>query len=111
VRLAVLLALFLALLAAGLPSHGAQAGAPGADGATELALEVGELRIVTPGPVRQLLCDRGGVVEVASSEQGNGFRAVAAGETICSLVTADGVRRVYRVKVSRRPDAPSRPGS
>ena len=110
-RLAVLLALFLVLLAAGLPSHGAKAAGPAADGATELDLEVGEVRIVTPGPVRQILCDRGGIVEVASSDQGNGFRAVAAGETICSLFTADGVRRVYRVKVSRRADAPSRPGS
>ncbi|HSN91191.1 MAG TPA: hypothetical protein VLS93_08170 [Anaeromyxobacteraceae bacterium] len=66
---------------------------------SEIELGPGETRIVTPGPVRNVLCDRGDVVERVSTEQGNGFRGLAPGETACTLVTADGVRRTFHVKV------------
>jgi hypothetical protein len=66
---------------------------------TELVLEVGDTAIVASGPVQRLVCDRGDVVERAITDQGNGFRALAAGETTCSLQTADGVRRTFHVKV------------
>jgi hypothetical protein len=71
---------------------------------TQLELRTGETTIVTPGPVRNVLCDRGDVVERVATERGNGFRALAPGETTCSLVTADGERRTFHVKVlEKRP--------
>ena len=66
---------------------------------TDLELRVGETKIVAAGPVQRVLCDHGDVVERVMTEKGNGFRALAVGETTCSLVTADGVRRTYHVKV------------
>jgi hypothetical protein len=66
---------------------------------TRLELRVGETAIVTAGPVRNVLCDRGDVVERVATEQGNGFRGLAPGETTCTLVTADSVRRTFHMKV------------
>jgi hypothetical protein len=71
--------------------------------ASDLALEVGEVRTVTPGPVRQVICDAPGIVEIAATKDGNGFRGLAPGSTTCSLVTADGVRRIVSVVV-KKPD-------
>lgn len=66
---------------------------------TDLALGVGETRIVAVGPVHRLVCDRADVVERVVTDEGNGFRALAAGKTTCSLQTADGVRRTFHVTV------------
>lgn len=74
---------------------------------TDLQLEVGETRVVAAGPVQRVLCDRGDVVERVATSEGNGFRALAVGETTCSLQTADGVRRTFHVKVvARKRDEP-----
>ncbi len=74
---------------------------------SDLALEVGQVRIVTPGPVSRVLCDQGGLVEVVTRQDGNGFRGLAPGATTCSLTTADGVRRTVRVVV-KLPDPAKR---
>ena len=80
---------------------------------TQLELRVGETAIVTPGPVRNVLCDRGDVVERVATEQGNGFRGLAPGETTCTLVTADSVRRTFHVKVleKKKPGPGGAPGT
>jgi hypothetical protein len=66
---------------------------------TDLVLRVGETKIVAAGPVQHVVCDRGDVVERVTTSEGNGFRALAVGETTCSLQTADGVRRTFHVRV------------
>lgn len=78
---------------------------------TDLELQVGETRIVTPGPVQRVLCDRGDLVERVSTGAGNGFRGLAVGETTCTLQTADGVRRTFHVKVVERKKDGDEPGA
>jgi hypothetical protein len=80
---------------------------------TRIQLRVGETTIVTPGPVRNVLCERGDVVERVATEQGNGFRGLAPGETTCTLVTADSVRRTFHLKVveEKKPGPGGVPGA
>ena len=80
---------------------------------TQLQLRVGETAIVTPGPVRNVLCDRADVAERVATEQGNGFRGLAPGETTCTLVTADSVRRTFHLKVleKKKPGPGGVPGT
>jgi hypothetical protein len=75
---------------------------------SHLVLAVGEVRIVTGGPVRQVICDDPKVVEIASTPAGNGFRGLSPGETTCSLGTIEGVRRTYRITV-RAPEPERKP--
>jgi hypothetical protein len=92
-----------ALLALSLPAAAQKAPADEPPAfASDLVLEPGQTALVATGPVRQVLCDAAGIVELVSTDQGNAFRALAVGETVCTLVTADSVRRTYRVKVTRR---------
>jgi hypothetical protein len=105
-RAATLLA---ALLAAPFPAAGQPAAPDEPRFETDLELRVGETRFVTRGPVQRVLCDRGDVVERVTAEEGNGFRALAVGETTCTLTTADGVRRTFHVKVVEK--GRQKPGS
>jgi hypothetical protein len=91
----------------------AQAPAPN-EFVLDLALEVGQVRIVTAGPVRNVICDQPGIVEVTSTGEGNGFRGLAPGGTSCSFTSADGVRRTVRavVTVPKKPqDGEASPSS
>jgi len=83
----------------------AQAPATPQEFVLDLALEVGQVRLVTAGPVRNVICDQPGIVEIASTGEGNGFRGLAPGGTSCSFTTADGVRRTIRAVVT----APKKP--
>lgn len=78
---------------------------------TDLELQVGETKIVTPGPVQRVLCDRGDLVERVITGAGNGFRGLAVGEATCSLQTADGVRRTFHVKVVEKKKGGDKPGA
>lgn len=97
-------AALLLLLAAPVVAS-AQAPAPPEKFVLDLTLEVGQVRVVTAGPVRNVICDQPGIVEIAVTGEGNGFRGLAPGGTSCSFTSADGVRRTVHavVKAPKKP--------
>jgi len=50
-------------------------------------------------PARFLLCDDPKVAVPAETSSGLGFRGVAPGTTICSAISANGLRRVFSITV------------
>ena len=92
---------FAACLAAALLAGGAaRADDPGE---IPLTLEVGKATVVSRGPIRVVLCDDPGKVEVTEQDGFPALRGKAAGKTICSLTDALSMRRVYRVTVVDAP--------
>jgi hypothetical protein len=80
-------------------------------GEIPLELEVGKATVVSRGPVRNLICDDGALVEATEVEGFPALRGRAAGKTICSLTDASSMRRVYRVTVvASAPGGPGGPG-
>jgi len=78
-------------------------------GEIPLTVAVGALAPVGPGPVRQVICDDGGIVEIVDTDQGPAMRGLRPGKTVCSLIDAMSVRRVYRVTVASPPPASGPP--
>ena len=102
-------ALALAVSAA-LPIPAARAQDPGE---IALTLAVGDTAPVGPPPVRQVICDDGSVVAVVDTPQGPALQGTSPGQTLCSFLDVQSVRRVYRVTVLPRPGAappPPAPG-
>lgn len=75
------------------------AGAADDPGVIRLELFVGEDAGVSSGPVREFLCDDGGLVKLEFQANGVALRGLRAGTTICSFRDAASVRRVLRVVV------------
>ncbi len=95
----------LALLAPAVPAQD--------KGEIALTLEVGKTASLCPCPVRNAMCDDPSTVEIVDEGGKPSLRGKALGTTVCSVFTATGTRRVYRVKVEPpgggdRPDGGSR---
>ena len=89
--------------------------ARGADdpGVIPFQVEVGEAKRISAGPVREFICDEGGLVELAFTDAGVVLKGLRTGTTLCSFRDPSSVRMVLRVVVvSTAPgSAPSPRGS
>jgi hypothetical protein len=90
---------------------GLAAPASGADdpGVVPFDLQVGEARKISAGPVRELICDQGGLVEPAFTDSGVVLKGLRAGTTLCSFRDVASIRTVLRVTVLAAAPAPSPP--
>jgi hypothetical protein len=97
------------VLAAG--AIGLAGPASGADdpGVVSFELEVGEAKRISAGPVRELICDQGGLVEPGFTDSGVVLKGLRAGTTLCSFRDAASIRTVLRVTVFATTPAPSPP--
>jgi hypothetical protein len=97
------------VLAAG--AIGLAGPASGADdpGVVPFELEVGEARKISSGPVRELICDQGGLVEPGFTDTGVVLKGLRAGTTLCSFRDAASIRTVLRVTVLAAGPRPSPP--
>jgi len=84
-------------------------------GIIPLELVVGQVTVVSSGPVRNLICDDPSLVQSVFTDAGPGLKGLSVGTTTCSLTDTLSMRRVYRVVVvaapSARPSAPQGSGS
>ena len=79
-------------------------------GVIPLELVVGQVTVVSSGPVRNLICDNPSLVQSVFTDAGPGLKGLSAGTTTCSLTDTMSTRRVYRVVVVAPPSsAPSKP--
>jgi len=101
-RLATSIALAGALALLGLSTRADDSGE------IPLTVAVGAVAPI-PGPVRQVVCDDGALVEIVDTGQGPGFKGLKPGTTLCSLVDPVSYRRVYRVTVVASPAPPPPP--
>ena len=75
-------------------------------GVIRMELAVGEDTMVSRGPVREFLCDDGGLVKLEFLPNGVALRGLRAGSTLCSFRDAASVRNVVRVVVREAGSAP-----
>jgi hypothetical protein len=87
------------VLAAG--AIGLAGPASGADdpGVVPFELEVGEVKRISAGPVRELICDDGSLVAPAFRDDGVVLKGLRAGTTLCSYRDVASIRTVLRVVV------------
>jgi hypothetical protein len=78
-------------------------------GIIPLELVVGQVTVVSSGPVRNLICDDPSLVQSVFTDAGPGLKGMGAGTTTCSLTDTLSMRRVYRVVVVAKPSGPSGP--
>jgi hypothetical protein len=78
-------------------------------GIIPLELVVGQVTVVSSGPVRNLICDDPSLVQSVFTDAGPGLKGLSAGTTTCSLTDTLSMRRVYRVVVVAKPSGPSGP--
>lgn len=50
-------------------------------------------------PVRSPICDDLRVVDVVDTPDVLGFKGISAGTTLCSVMSGNGVRRIFRIMV------------
>jgi hypothetical protein len=67
---------------------------------------VGQVTVVSSGPVRNLICDDPSLVQAVFTDAGPGLKGLSAGTTTCSLTDTMSMRRVYRVVVVATPSGP-----
>jgi nucleotide-binding universal stress UspA family protein len=87
-------------------ASGARADDPGV---LSIQVTVGESTPVGPGPVRNLVCDDGSLVQLVDTSNGPVMKGLRAGTTLCSLTDVYSARRVYRVVVAPPPARPLAP--
>jgi hypothetical protein len=75
-------------------------------GIIPLEIVVGQVTVVSSGPVRNLICDDPGLVQPVFTDAGPGLKGLRAGTTTCSMTDTLSMRRVYRVLVVAPPSAP-----
>ncbi len=102
-RVAVAVAVAAAIAFA---AHSPRADDPGE---IPLAVAVGAVVPIGPGPVRQVICDDVSVVQLLDTDEGPALKGLSPGQTLCSLVNAASVRVVYRVTVVGAPPGPPPP--
>jgi hypothetical protein len=86
----------------------AESGARADDpGVIPLEVVVGQVTVVSSGPVRSLICDDPSLVQAVFTDGGPGLKGLRAGTTTCSLTDTLSMRRVFRVAVVARPSAPT----
>jgi hypothetical protein len=79
-------------------------------GLIPLELVVGQVTVISSGPVNRLICDDPGLVQPVFTDAGPGLKGLSTGTTTCSLTDTLSMRRVYRVVVVANPSArPSGP--
>ncbi|HVP66753.1 MAG TPA: hypothetical protein VMT17_05765 [Anaeromyxobacteraceae bacterium] len=80
-------------------------------GEVAVTIGVGDTLPIGPPPVRQVICDDGSVVALVDTLDGPALKGAAPGQTLCSFLDVQSVRRVYRVTVVGKPGAaPPPPG-
>jgi hypothetical protein len=81
----------------------APGGADDDPGVIPFELETGQTVVVSTGPIRNLICDDGSLVEPVFTGQGVALKGRRAGTTLCSYQDAMSMRRVLRVVVVAPP--------
>lgn len=99
-KIPVAVAIAASLLAG---ASGARADDPGV---IPLEIVVGQVTVVSSGPVRNLICDDPGLVQPVFTDAGPGLKGLGTGTTTCSLTDTLSMRRVYRVVVVATPTGP-----
>lgn len=97
--------LAVSVLAGALLLGAGAAGAADDPGVIRVEMLVGEDAVVSGGPVREFLCDDGGLVKLEFLPNGVAMRGLRAGSTLCSFRDAASVRNVVRVVVRDPPPA------
>jgi hypothetical protein len=68
-----------------------------------LEIVVGQVTVISSGPVNRLICDDPGLVQPVFTDAGPGLKGLSTGTTTCSLTDTLSMRRVYRVVVVANP--------
>lgn len=72
-------------------------------------VEVGRTVLVSPGPIRDLHCDDGTLVEPVATPEGTAFRGLRAGRTACAFTNPVPVRVLVELEVVPAPPSTARP--
>jgi hypothetical protein len=74
-------------------------------GVIPLEIVVGQVTLVSSGPVNRVICDDPGLVQPVFTDAGPGLKGMSTGTTTCSLTDTLSMRRVFRVVVVASPSA------
>jgi hypothetical protein len=78
-------------------------------GVVQFVVLLGQSGVISGGPVRDFLCDDGGLVKLEFTDAGVALRGMRVGTTLCSFRNPASVRQVMRVVVKAPPGASPAP--
>lgn len=103
-RVALVLLLLLSLSAGFTIADQDSSESPSKEQYPTIKMEVGDMFLICRSglvvcPVRNPICDKASLIDLADTPDGLGFKAKAKGSTLCSVTSNAGPRRIFRLVI------------